>query len=212
MSEKDVIEQHEEGEKVYSDDRLDISTLKYFYQASPLAGRKKDSIPKFLRSLRVLENFTDYELRVFASFIHERKYKNEEVVFREGESGYGFYLIYSGNLEIYTQKSRVKEGVAETYQQFVANLGKAEYLGELALLEQQNKRNATAISKGNTTLLAIYKPDIEEMIDRHPVIGAKFLQAISLIVAMRFISVTEELRHLKEKCQNLEIKLDESTD
>ena len=64
------------------------------------------------------------------------------------------------------------------------------------------------MSKGNTVLLTIYKPDLEEMIDRHPVIGAKFLQAISLIVAMRFINVTEELTELKEKCIHLENKVE----
>ena len=106
------------------------------------------------------------------------------------------------------RKSKVKDGVPETYQQLIASLTSSEYFGELALLEQQNKRNATAVAKGKTILLTIFKPDLEEMIDRHPVIGAKFLQAISLIVAKRFINVTDELRHIKEKCVLLEAKLE----
>ena len=78
----------------------------------------------------------------------------------------------------------------------------------MALLEQQNKRNASAISKGNTSLLAIYKPDLEEMIERYPVVSAKFLQSVSLIMAMRFNRVTEELKVIKEMVMDLERKLD----
>lgn len=207
MTEKEVMARNEESQKDFKEDRLDIPMLKYFYQVSPLSGSKIDNIPKFLRSLEVFEHFTDYELKVFSTFIHKRTFSNDEVIFKEGDSGFGFYLIYNGNVDIYTQKSKIKDGVSETYQQLIASLSKSEYFGELALLEQQNKRNATAVSKGNSIILTIYKPDLEEMIDRHPVIGAKFLQAISLIVAMRFIRVTDELKHIKEKCTLLEDKV-----
>ena len=57
-------------------------------------------------------------------------------------------------------------------------------------------------------MLAIYKPDLEEMIDRYPVVGAKFLQSISLIVAMRFNRVTNELKIVKEKMMDLERQID----
>jgi hypothetical protein len=45
------------------------------------------------------------------------------------------------------------------------------------------------------------------MIERYPVVGAKFLQAISLIVAMRFNSVTEEIKTLKDMITILESKI-----
>ena len=122
----------------------------------------------------------------------------------EGDSGFGFYIIFSGSVEIFSKRSRLNENSHETYQQFITGLRRYEYFGELALLEKQNIRNATVVSKGNLVVLAIYKPDIEELIDRHPVIGAKFLQGISLIVAQRFNQATEELRVLKDKVKELE--------
>ena len=75
--------------------------------------------------------------------------------------------------------------------------------------ENQNRRNASALSKGQTSLLVIYKPDIEEMIERYPLIGAKFLQSVSVIVAQRFERVTNEIRILKEKVRLLERKLND---
>lgn len=209
MSEEEIKRHYEQAPDQIKSDRLKIPSLKYFWQVSPLSGGKVNNIPKFLRALKVFEQFTDYELKVFSSFIHERHYSNDEVVIKEGDTGFGFYIIFNGNIEIFANRTRVDDGKVETYDQFIIRLSKFEYFGELALLEQQSKRNASALSKGSSTLLCIFKPDLEEMIDRHPVVGAKFLQAIALIVAMRFNSVTLELRNMKDQIKVLESKLEQ---
>lgn len=208
--EENVKSEFENNAEEFKSERLNIPTLKYFWQASPLTSNKLNSIPKYLRSIKVFDNFSDYELKQFSHFLHERSFSSDEVIIEEGESGFGFYLIFNGNVEIFTKRSRLVDGATEVCQQLIARLTKHEYFGELALLEKQNKRNASAVSKGSSTLLSIYKPDIEELINRYPVIGAKFLQGISLIVAHRFNRVTDELRTLKEKVADLEKKVDNS--
>lgn len=194
--------------KNFRDERLNIPTIKYFWQASPLSTNKKASIPKFLRAIKVFDNFSDYELKQFSGFLHKRAFEDEEVVIEEGDSGFGFYIIFNGAVEIFSKRSRMNENSHETYHQFITGLARYEYFGELALLEKQNKRNATVVSKGNLVVLAIYKPDIEELIERYPVIGAKFLQGISLIVAQRFNRVTDELKALKDKVLELENRIE----
>lgn len=196
--------------KVFKNDRLNIPIIKYFWQASPLATNKEKSIPAFLRMMKVFDTFSDYELKSFSNFLHKRAFEDEEVVIEEGDRGFGFYLIFSGSVEVFFKRSRMEENSHETYQQFLTDLSRYEYFGELALLEKQNKRNATVVAKGNLLLLAIYKPDIEELIERYPVIGAKFLQGISLIVAQRFNNVALELRAMKERIHELEKRLEKS--
>lgn len=196
-----------ENKSAFDDERINIPTLKYFWQASPLATNKANSIPKFLRSIKVFDQFSDYELKIFSQFLHQRVFAGEEPIIREGESGFGFYLIFNGTVEIYSRRSLIEDGTSKMVEHLIARLSKFEYFGELALLEKRNKRNASAVSKGQSRLLAIYKPDLEEMIERYPVVGAKFLQAISLIVAMRFNSVTEEIKTLKDMITILESKL-----
>lgn len=200
-------EKFESKQVEFTEERVSIPTLKYFWQASPLATNKASSIPKFLRSIKVFDQFTDYELKLFSEFLHQRVFAGEETIIREGESGYGFYLIFSGTVEIYTKRNIVEAGTTRQAEHLIARLSGHDYFGELALLEKRNKRNASAISKGESRLLAIYKPDLEEMIERYPVVGAKFLQAISLIVSMRFNSVTEEIKTLKDMITILESKL-----
>ena len=206
--EEEMEQRFEKDQDGLRTERLNIPTLKYFWQSSLLATGKSTSIPRYLRKIKVFDNFSDYELKQFSNFLHQRSFASDEVIIEEGDSGFGFYLIFNGNVEIFTRRNRMVDGAVESCQQLVTNLTKKEYFGELALLEKQNTRNATAVSNGSSTLLAIYKPDIEELIERHPIIGAKFLQGISLIVAKRFNRVTGELRTLKEKVMELEHKLE----
>ena len=72
MTESEVEKLYSENEETFKEDRLTIRTLKYFWQNSPLSGKGEHNIPKSLRKIKVLEHFTDYELKVFSNFIHQR--------------------------------------------------------------------------------------------------------------------------------------------
>lgn len=192
--------------EVFKEDRLKIPMLKYFWQASPLSHSKNNSIHTFLREIKVLERFTDYELRIFSQFLHRRNFCSGETIFREGDSGFGFYIIFSGVVDIFARKQAevIKADESEKYYINVAKLTKHDYFGELSLLEANGVRNATAVAKEKLVLLAFFKPDLDELIERHPVVAAKFLQAVAIIVAGRFQSVTAELKMLKEQLENRE--------
>lgn len=210
--EKEVAKEFSEKKILKKEDRISIPTVKYFWQASPLSSKKKDNIPRFLRSLNVFTGFSDYELKQFSHFLHERVFSDNELIIEEGGSGFGFYIIYNGQVDIFTKrKKHLEDGGTENYQQHITILSKYEYFGELSLMESQNKRNASAIAKGPATLLAIYRPDVEELIERYPLLGAKFLQGISFIVAQRFNRIAAEVRSQREKIKDLEAKL-ESTE
>lgn len=190
-----------QGTEGFNSDRLKIPMLKYFWQASPLAHSKNNSIHKFLREIKVLERFTDYELRLFSQFLHRRNFSPGETIFREGDSGFGFYIIFSGSVDIFASRQAevIKNDETEKYYINVAKLTKNDYFGELSLLEANGMRNATAVAKEKLVLLAFFKPDLDELIERHPVVAAKLLQAVAVIVAGRFQSVAAELKQLKEK-------------
>ena len=103
MSEEEIKKHYESAPEESKSDRLKIPSLKYFWQVSPLTSGKANNIPKFLRALKVFEQFTDYELKVFSNFMHERFYTNDEIVIKEGDSGFAFYLIFNGNVEIFAK-------------------------------------------------------------------------------------------------------------
>lgn len=205
--EKDI-ELFESDNEAFKRDRLNISAVKYFWQASPLAKSRIKTIPKFLRRVDIFEDLSEIELRIISKFLHPRAYTDNEPVIREGKNGFGFYLIYDGKAEIFTRQTVTKDGQSESFQQYVTELSTYEYFGELALLEKNDKRNATIIAKGTTSMLAMYKPDLDELISRYPVIGAKVLQSLSLIIARRLVRVAEELKNFKKKVVDLECCLE----
>jgi CRP/FNR family transcriptional regulator, cyclic AMP receptor protein len=188
-------------EDLSKDDRLNIPIVKYFWQASPLAGSKKTSFHNFFRKVSCFDHFSDYELYLFTKFVHIRNYSPQEIIFREGDRGFAFYLILEGLVDIYTNNSGQTN---DDDASFVIQLTRYDYMGELALLEYQNRRNATAVAAKNTTLITVFKPDVEELINKYPVVGAKLIQALSTIVAKRFNLIAQDMKMLKEKIKKME--------
>ena len=84
------------------------------------------------------------------------------------------------------------------------SLEENDYFGELALLQENNFRTATAIAREQSQLLGLFKPDLEDLINEYPIVATKLLQSISVILANRLFSITSEVRYLKSKLMDLE--------
>lgn len=196
--EKDMMEKMSKGEP--SGDRLEISTLKYLWDASPLSFINKESYHDFFKKISVLNSFSDNEVRIFTKFLHRREFQSNEVIFKQGDSGYGFYFIFNGSVNIFSTHNPQNTDPGE----FVIRLEKRQYFGEMGLLEEFNRRSATVVAAENTILLGIFKPDLERMLELHPVLGAKFLRETALIMANRMGQLTREIVTLKKKVRELE--------
>ena len=202
--EKEISEKIEKNEQL--PEKLEISVLKYFWQSNPIMGKKVDSIPKFLRRIEVLKNFTENELRILAKFLHVRKFNAGETIFTQGELGVGFYFIYSGYTDLNVLDSEISKDSDDEGKRarHIITLEKYDYFGELALLQQGSTRNASAVSRQGCELLGLFKPDVDQLINIYPLIAAKLLQSISLIVANRLFSLTREVQELKYKINTME--------
>lgn len=192
------------------DGKLNISVLKYFWQASPLSGGGDTAIPKFLRNIKVLKNFTDNELRILSSYMHLRFFSSKETIFKQDDYGVGFYFIHTGQVEVFAKsiksdgnQSNSNDSQLDAHQDpglnFITTLEKYDHFGEMAILQDNAVRTAYAQAKESCSLLGIFKPDLNEMVNYHPVVGAKFLQSISIILADRLSSVSKEMKILKYK-------------
>ena len=186
--------------------KLDIPVLKYFWQSNPLFSANKNSIPRFLRRIKVLENFSDNELRILSKSMHLRQFTDGEKVFKQNDVGVGFYFIYTGRVDIIVEDEQLihDEDKRSPKLNHVVSLDKMDYFGELALLQVNSVRNASAIARESCQLLGIFKPDLEHLIDSSPTVATKLLQAVSIITANRLFSVTNEVRRLKYKVKQLE--------
>ncbi|GEM_PF-461056 len=193
-------------------EKMDVSVIKYFWQAGPFTGKRRDTVPKFLRSIEVLKNFSDNELRILTKYLHMRIFENGEEVFEQGDLGVGFYFIYSGHVDVIVDHNKADQVNEEQFlgdSKLVLSLERFDYFGELALLQDHSIRNATVIARESCVLLGIFKPDVEELINYYPITAAKLLQSVSVIIATRLHSLTRETRLLKYKVTQLEKEKEE---
>jgi CRP-like cAMP-binding protein len=181
--------------------KIDFSMMKYLWLANPLSGARKDSIPRFLRNIELLKNFSDNELRILSKFMHSRKFSDQEIIFQQDEIGIGFYFIYSGIVELTFEENSV-----ELQGRKFLELSEFNYFGELALLQENHPRGASAISKNRTELVGIFKPDLDHLIENQPRIAAKLIQSISIAIADRLFHLTIEASKLNRKLKSLEEK------
>ena len=200
--EKEMMDKVQKGEIL--PDKLDIPILKYLWDASPLAFGAKENIRSFFKKISVLNSFSDNEIRLFTKFLHRREFIDNEVIFRQGDSGYGFYFIYDGSVNIYA--NHLNNNIEERGD-LIIRLDRRQYFGEMGLLEDFNRRSATVIANENTVLLGIFKPDLEKMLEFYPVLGAKFLRETALIMANRMGQLTREVMSLKKKIKELESRV-----
>ncbi len=196
---KDKIDTHEK-----LPEKVEISVLKYFWQSNPLVSRKQNTIPRFLRRIGVFKNLSENELRILSKYLHHRKFNPGETIFKQGDLGVGFYLLFSGYTDIIVEPTANDSSTEEANSRHILTLEKGDYFGELALLQDISVRNASAISRQGCEVLGIFKPDIEDLINSYPLIAAKLLQSVSLIVANRLFSLTREVQELKYKLSSLD--------
>ncbi len=173
----------DQGQKLPA--KLRFSTIRYFWQSNPLIGRGSESVPRFLQQLDIFKNFTSLELSILARSLHQRSFSGGEVIFAENDTGVGFYLIYSGRVEVGAKSLHDDDGLA---------LKKGEYFGELALLQEKNVRNVSAVAREDCVLLGLFRPDVDDLIAARPSIAAKLLQSLGSILAERLIALSEEVR------------------
>jgi CRP-like cAMP-binding protein len=199
--EKEMMEKISNGEE--TNDRLDIPLLKYMWDASPLSFLNKESYHEFFKKISVLSSFSDNEVRLFTKFLHRREFMANELIFKQGDSGYGFYFIFKGSVNIYANHYEQSEEQGE----FIIRLERMQFFGEMGLLEEFNRRSASIRAAENTVLLGIFKPDLDRMLEIYPVMGAKFLRETALIMANRMGQLTREIIALKKKLKGLENRL-----
>lgn len=190
--------------KINEDDRkgissLDVSIVKFFFQINPFFNSGKKTEPGFLRRLKIFDSFTDVELWKFTKYLHKRTFEKGEIIFNEGDTGVGFYFIQHGSVDIVIEKNHADPNDERKGARVVVQLAKNDYFGELALLQKKHNRTATARAASNCVLLGVFKPDLDNLIYEKPIIASKLLQSVSLIIANRLYSITQEVRVLKEK-------------
>lgn len=101
---------------------LDRTTFRRILMESTFARRRM--YESFLGEVKILKSLTPYERSKIADALHTQKFRQGELIIKEGDPGHSFYLLESGEADAY-------KGSVENK---VFHYRKGDYFGELALL------------------------------------------------------------------------------
>ena len=151
-------------------------------------GARKESLAETLQTIPLFHDLSPKELKILDSVVHVRTYEAGEPVFVETEPGAGMYVIRSGRVDIvlqYRTENRV----------ILAELEPGDFFGEMALLGDTS-RSATAVARERAELIGFFHPDLMEIINLHPGMGAKISLGLAKTLAERLRFTNAQLRDI----------------
>ncbi len=154
--------------------------------------RKKpdqDSLAYFLGTIPAFGELNGRELKFLETMVHVRRYAGGETVFADGDVGSGMYAIRSGRV-------RIVHHYPDGRQEELALLGPGDFFGE-STLTSPTSRSATAVTLETCELVGLFRADLLETMQQHPVIASKILLGLTRVLSERLQTAAHELFRLK---------------
>jgi len=139
-------------------------------------GSADDERIQELNGLTLFKGLSARELRELDELLHQRSYQKDEVIFDEGDTGLGLFIVVSGRVKIISSHANLKRLAPEC--------GRGDFFGELALFDEA-KRTARALATEPTELVALFRTEFFGLLERDRNIAAKILYELSRTVCRR---------------------------
>ncbi len=165
----------------FAADKLLWETLGRWKRSSPELDRIQ-----FLKTVPFFDRLSNRQLKTVSDVMFERNYDTDESIFEEGQPGAALFLILDGKIAI--------EIFRETSTR-LAVLERGAFFGEMALLDD-TPRSANARALEPTRTLALYRNDLNGLMDRHARTACQIYRSLASMIGDRLRS-TNELVQMK---------------
>jgi signal transduction histidine kinase len=155
---------------------------------------KKLGYFQFLRDIYFFKDLKDNDIRDIMGFCREATFSEGEVVFWENEEADRFYIIMSGEVEVW-------KGYGTDQADMLAVHGPGHLFGEMALVDEL-PRSATVRSRGKARVLYIAQDEFQKILQEKPTVAFAIVKSLSAMVRKSNDTFLEDLR---ERNQKLEI-------
>jgi len=143
-----------------------------------------------LKTSKLFSGMVASELEVLEHTAQVKSYKAGRNIFQEGDPGDGLYLILEGKVQITCLLGQDQRTV-------LSQLDAGDFFGEMALLGDSS-RSATAVAREQSELIGFFHPDLLEIINFHPVMGAKVTFGLARTLSERLRYTNTQLREIWE--------------
>ena len=125
----------------------------------------------FFKQLPLFAGLSSAEVELLAGDFVRREFRQEEVIFHQGDPGRVLYVIESGQVQILVHGEAGQETSVILY-------GPGDMFGELAVIDGL-PRSATAVAIEDAVVYTLSRDRLREHMRRHPQLAVNFLQALS---------------------------------
>ena len=132
-------------------------------------------------------NLPDKEVTHLATTLRRTGWQAGSILFREGERGDIFYIVFRGSVAII-------QGLGTTDEHILAVRGPGEFIGELSLLSPDALRNGTARAEENCLLLEMTRAQFDALLQRNPLLAYEMLRVQSTRLREANDSAMDDLR------------------
>jgi CRP-like cAMP-binding protein len=168
-------------------DFLDTSgPARVMFGATPeaAAGEKGRDLVDFLKQVSLFTDLAHGDLKQLARIVHERVYRDGEIIFEQGTPGTALYLLRGGMVEI-MRKKRSGEEIP------LAILEPPASFEELAAVGAEVVHWASVRARGPVSLVAIGRSDLDALSRNFPSMANKILMKLAQIIAVQFQMLLE---------------------
>jgi diguanylate cyclase (GGDEF)-like protein len=132
---------------------------------------------RFLKSVSILADCTDRELRAVAGGIEEQRLAEGEVLFREGDEGSEFFIVRKGAV-----KSVIR--TADGNELEVARFASGNFFGEMSIVDDA-PRSATCQAVEKSVLYRMHERDFYRVLELNPRAAIKIMYKMLNTTAQR---------------------------
>jgi len=136
----------------------------------------------FLTQSPLFQNLDETERAQILIIGQVRQLKEGSVIFREGDTGDGLYIVLKGSVRISKR--------SPTGEEALAVLEPHSYFGEMALIDS-TPRAADAIAHDGTEVFFIPLKDLRSLIEGHHQLALKILYSLCEVLAQRLRETNE---------------------
>jgi len=158
-----------------------------------------------LKNVPLFAGISDGIFNYMGNAIIERKFHDAEILFSEGDTGTGFFIIKSGSVEI------LKGDSATGRQVCLATRGPGDFFGEMSLLEN-SPRFATAKSVGESEVLELSRENFKNLITEDPTIALEVMGVLSSRLRQADLQMIHDLQEKNEQLEKSNKRLLQTTD
>ena len=167
-----------------ADSRKHSDPTSALFGALPETPAGEQDLVDFLRQVSLFADLARGDLKRLARIVHERVYRDAEIIYEQGTPGAALYLLRAGTVEILRRKQNGEEVP-------LATLGPPASFEELAAVGAEVVHWGTARARGPVSLVAIGHSDLEALSRNFPPLANKILIKLARLMAMRFEMLLE---------------------